>query len=164
VTALVLDATAALALLLGPTSKVRSDVREALHEAIVARTRILVAPTFWTDVLDGLSGSPGVTLVEAVYELEQLGLETADVGRPAVLAVIDAMGRGASARDAASLVLAEASDARLLTAAPELAAVAADRAILVGDRRRPARRRHADRSWARWRGAANYLRQLRSSL
>lgn len=161
--AVVLDATAALALLIGPSS-VRRDMREALHEAIVARTRLLVAPTFWTDVLAGLSGRPGVTLVEAVYELEQLGLETADVGRPGVLAAIDAMGRGASARDAAALVLAESSDARLLTATPELAAVAGDRGILVGGRGHARRRQRADRSWARWRGAANYLRQLRSTL
>jgi hypothetical protein len=146
-----------------PATRVRSGVREALGRAIVDRHRILVAPTFWTDVLHGLSGRPGMTLVEAVYELEQLGLETADLGRPAVLAVIDAMGRGASPRDAAALVLAEVSDARLLTANPRLAAVAGERAILVG-RGRPARRPRVDRSWTRWRGAADYLRQLRATL
>jgi predicted nucleic acid-binding protein len=163
VNALVLDASAALALLIDPASRVRSGIREALGQAIVDRRRILVAPTFWTDVLAGLSGRPGITLVEAVYELEQLGLETAGLGRPAVLAVIDAMGRGAGPRDAAALVLAEASDARLLTASPRLAAIAGERAILVG-RRRAASRQRIDRSWTRWRGAADYLRQLRSAL
>lgn len=161
--ALVLDASAAIALLLDPAARVRRGVREALEQAIVDRHRILVAPTFWTDVLDGLAGRPGSTLVEAVYELEQLGLERADLGRPSVLAVIDAMGRGAGPRDAAALVLAEASDARLLTANPRLAAVAGARAILVG-RGRPARRPRTERSWTRWSGAAAYLRQLRAAL
>lgn len=162
-TALVLDASAALTLVVGGAG--RADVRDRLRDRILAGQTVWVPPVFWVQVIDALvaRGHPPDVLVEAVYELDQLGLETADVGRPGVLALIDAVGRGVDAREAAYLVLAEASDAELLTARPDLASAAGDRAIFVGGRRRRGRR-HTDRSWTRWKGAAAYLRELRSAL
>lgn len=159
---LVLDASAALALL-GADGR-RADVRAILRDRIEGGDRILVTPAFWIVVIDALSARHAPdAIVEAVYELEQIGLETADAGRPGVLATVDAVGRGLRAADAGTLVLAESTDAALLTVSSELAAVAGDRAILVGGgRARRAPRRH--RSWARWKGAAAYLRQLRAAV
>lgn len=162
---LVLDASAALLLLRGERD--HHTVRSQLRDGIVAGEPILVPTLFWVDVIHALAShhaQPPAVIVEAVYELDQLGIETAEIGRPGVLALIDAVGRGVSASDAAYLVLAESADARLLTGAPLLAAIAGDRAILVGPSRRGGRRPRADRSWTGWRGAAAYLRELRASL
>jgi predicted nucleic acid-binding protein len=158
---LVLDASAALALL---GTDGRTSVSGVLRDRIQAGDRILVSPMFWTQVIDSLAEQqPPDAIVEAVYELEQLGLETAGVGRPGVLATVDGVGRGLDAHDAATLALAESAEARLLTASSALAAVAAERAILVGGGRR-ARAPRAHRSWTRWKGAAAYLRQLRATV
>lgn len=158
---LVLDASAALLLL---EADGRAEVRSVVRDRITAGDRILVSPTFWIVVIDALS--PHLrpdAIVEAVYEFEHIGIETADIGRPGVLATVDAVGRGLGAHHAATLVLAESVDAHLLTASPELAAVAGERAILVGRRRR-ARMPARNRSWTRWKGAAAYLRELRASV
>lgn len=164
--ALVLDAGAALVLLIGGDG--RSAVRAALRDRILVGEGILVPAAFWLELIDALAEQqrrPPSAIVEAIYELEQLGLETADAGRPGILAVIDAVGRGLAATDAAYLVLAESADADLLTTSPELASVAGSRATLIaGQPRRPSRRARPDRSWVRWKGAAAYLRELRSAL
>jgi len=93
---------------------------------------------------------------------------TAEVGRPGVLAVIDAVGRSAlTAYDAANLVLAETVGALLLTADAQLAAAAGDRAILVGADGGVAEAPPpyaGGLSWADWKGAAGYLGDLRASL
>jgi predicted nucleic acid-binding protein len=130
-----------------------------------------VPPLFWLEVVNVLAFRhryrPGA-IVEAVYELEQVGIATAEVGRPAVLAVIDAVGRfGLTAYDAAYLVLAESADASLLTADVNLASAAGDRAILVGADGGVAEASApyaADASWATWKGAAAYLAELRSAM
>lgn len=164
--ALVVDAGAALVLLLGGEG--RSTVRAALRDRILAGEQILVPASFWLELIDALAERgrrPPSATVEAVYELEQLGLETADAGRPGILAVIDAVARGLAATDAAYLVLAESADANLLTASPELASVAGPRATLIaGQPRQPSPRARPHRSWVRWKGAAAYLRELRSTL
>lgn len=161
--ALVIDAEAALALVAdGPG---RAKVRTAIRDRIVRGDRILVPAVFWPQLIDGLVRrhvSRPDALVEAVYELEQLGIETAEVGRPGILALVDAVGRGVAAADAAYLVLAEAAAADLVTGSPELAAIAGSRSTLVRGRRAGAPR--PNRSWARWKGAAAYLRELRASL
>lgn len=163
---LVLDASVALALLGADarTADARAAARDTLRDRILAGDRILVTPMFWTRVIDSLAEQqPPDAIAEAVYELEQLGLETADAGRPGVLATVDGVGRGLDADDAATLVLAESAGARLLTASRELAAVAGDRAVFVGGGR-PRRAPRADRTWTRWKGAAAYLRQLRAAV
>lgn len=163
--ALVVDDSAALRLLAGGSG--RDEVRARLRTQILAAEPILVPPVFWLHLIELVigpahGGRPLATAVEAIYELEQLGLETADVGRPGALATIDAVGRGAGVRQAAYLVLAESADADLLTASPSLAAVAGQRAMLVGGRR-TGRAPRPDRSWIGWKGAVAYLRELRST-
>ena len=104
---------------------------------------MLVPPIFWLEIVNVLARRyryPPAAIVEAVFELEQVGLATADVGRPGVLATIDAVARlGLTAYDAAYLVLAESADAQLLTADAHLAAGAADRALLAATGRRRGR-------------------------
>ena len=128
---LVVDASAALKLVHWEDG--RAEVRQHLRERLGGEP-ILVPPVFWLEVINVLSRRyryPPAAIVEG--ELEQVGLATAEAGRPGVLAVIDAVGRsGLSAHDGAYLVLAESTDAALLTADAGLAAVAGDRAILVG--------------------------------
>ncbi len=165
---LVVDASAALMLL--RTEPGGEVVRRHLQDQIVAREPILVPGLFWLEIVNVLAiryRYPPDAIVEAIYELEQVGITTAEVGRPGVLAVIDAVGRfGLTAYDAAYLVLAESADARLLTADARLAAAAGDRAILVGERglAEPPTIYVSGPTWARWKGSVAYLGELRSSL
>jgi hypothetical protein len=131
-----------------------------------------VPQLFWLEMANVLAMRyryPPASVLEAVYELEQLGLETTDLGRPGVLAVLDTVARtGLTAYDAAYLALAEAADANLITADALLADAAADRAIFVGPRRgRVAEERglyRAAPAWPEWTGAAGYLSTLRESV
>lgn len=107
---LVVDASAVLKLLLEEPG--RAEVRTHLRERILAGDPILVPPIFWLEVINVLAARyryPPQAIVEAIYELEQVGaVATMQVGRPGVLAVIDAVGRwGLTAYDAEYLVLAE---------------------------------------------------------
>jgi len=169
VSGLVVDASAALALLRNEPG--HEVVRRHLHDKLLAGEPILVPGLFWLEVVNVLAiryRYPPPAIVEAVYELEQVGITTAEVGRPGVLAVIDAIGRsGLTAYDAAYLVLAESVEGRLLTADSQLAAAAGDRAILVGADGGTAEASapyDIGPSWADWKGAAAYLGELRAAL
>ena len=168
-TTLVVDASAALALLRGEPGA--AEASRQMREQLLVGEPVLVPALFWLEVVNVLAHRyrlPPDAIVEAVYELEQAGLTTAEVGRPATLAVIDAIGRsGLTAYDAAYLVLAESTDARLLTADAALAAAAGDRAVLVGGTEgiaEAAATYAPDRSWATWSGAATYLAELRRAV
>lgn len=166
---LVVDASAALKLLVAEPG--RDEVRRHLRDAVHARQSLMVPALFWLEVVNVLARryrfAPSA-IVEAVYELEQQGFATADVGRPGVLAVIDAVARtGLTAYDAAYLTLAESADAQLLTADARLAAAAGDRAVVVGTPGSIAERvapYASEGSWPMWTGAAGYLADLRLSL
>ena len=167
--ALVVDASAALLLLRREPgwAEVDANLRRHMLEA----EPLIVPPLFWLEVVNVLARRyryPPSAVAEAVYELEQIGVVTREVGRPGVLAVIDAIGRSnLTAYDAAYLVLAESADARLLTADVALAAAAGERAILVGgpagiaDEPAPY---EAAVAWPRWKGAAAYLAELRQAI
>ena len=166
---LVVDASAALKPLLdepgGP------EVMRHLRERIRSDEPIVVPGLFWLEVVNVLAVrhrySPA-DIVEAVYELEQVSITTTEVGRPGVLAVIDAIARfGLTAYDAAYLVLAESVDAPLLTADARLAWAAGARAILVGSDGGVAEALASyatDPPWTDWSGAVAYLGELRSAL
>ncbi|MBA2631616.1 MAG: type II toxin-antitoxin system VapC family toxin [Chloroflexi bacterium] len=166
---LVVDASAALTLLREePGAEV---VRHHLRDQIIAGEPILVPGLFWLEVVNVLALQyryPPAAIVEAVYELERVGMTTAEVGRPGVLAVIDAVGRSRlTAYEAAYLVLAESVGAPLLTADAQLASAAGDRAILVGADPGVAEASApyaSGPSWADWKGAAVYLGELRAAL
>ncbi len=168
-TGIVVDASAALMLLRREPG--HEAVRMHLARAAAESRPMLVPPIFWLEIVNVLARRyryPPAAIVEAVFELEQVGLVTADVGRPGVLATIDAVARlGLTAYDAAYLVLAESADAQLLTADAHLAAGTADRALLAAtsDGVAEASATYASEdSWATWKGAAAYLSELRSAL
>ena len=166
---LVVDASAALKLIVDEPGS--DEVRQHLREVIRTRLALMVPALFWLEVVNVLSMryrfAPSA-IAEAVYEMEQQSFATVEIGRPGVLAVIDAVARtGLTAYDAAYLTLAESADARLVTADTRLSTAAGDRAILVGGGGRVAETAptyRAEGSWATWRGAAGYLAELRSSV
>lgn len=167
--ALVVDASVALKLLRDEPG--HAQARARMRESILGGDQLLVPAIFWLEVVNVLAHRyryPPPAIVEAVYELERLGLATSEVGRPGVLAVIDAVARtGITAYDAAYLVLAEATDGRLLTADAALAAAAGMRAELIGADGGIAERPRlyaGEPTWASWTGAAAYLRELRATL
>jgi predicted nucleic acid-binding protein len=168
VSGLVVDASAALKLVRGEPG--RAEVRRHFHQWTLSGDPILVPPLFWMEIVNVLAlryRFPPKAIVEAIYELEQVGIATAEVGRPAVLAIIDAVARsGLTAYDASYLVLAESADASLLTADAQLASAAGDRAILLGsagDIAEAPVTYVADPSWVTWKGAVAYLGELRST-
>ncbi len=76
-------------------------------------------------------------LLEALVELEAVGLETVELDRPMLLLALDAVVRhGLTAYDAAYLAVADAADARLRTGDTELATAAGRRALPITRRRR----------------------------
>jgi predicted nucleic acid-binding protein len=130
-----------------------------------------VPSLFWVEVVNVLGRryrlSPA-DILEAVVELEAAGLETVELDRPMLLLAIDVVVRhGLTAYEASYLALADAADARLLTADVTLAAAAGSRAILVGEdrgvrERPPSYKPAGEPAWAAWPGAAAYLRELRT--
>jgi predicted nucleic acid-binding protein len=132
--------------------------------------RLLVPSVFWLEVMNVLGRRYRVEapeLLEALVELEAVGLETVELDRPMLLLALDAVVRhGLTAYDASYLAVAEVADARLLTGDTELAAAAGRRALPIS-RRRPIREaagryRAATAEWAAWPGAEAYLRELRA--
>jgi predicted nucleic acid-binding protein len=131
-----------------------------------------VPALFWLEIVNVLGRryhAPPQAILEAVVELEAAGIETVELDRPMLLLAIDAVVRhGLTAYDAAYLALADAADARLLTADARLASAAGWRAILVGEdrgiREQPVSYETARwPAWGAWPGAAAYLRELRAS-
>ena len=164
---LVVDASAALAYLIGQSGSERAE------QTIVDRDEILVPWLFWSEVINALARRhrwPGSQVLAAVYDLEQLGLRTEPPSRPTILAVIDAVeAHDLTAYDAEYLVLAERAGADLLTGDVRLAAAAGSRAILSGSGHRlaeedipyVAQTPPAEPDWPLWSGAAEYLAELR---
>lgn len=127
------------------------------------------APTFfWLELTNTLArrhGYASAEILEAVRELEELGIETVETDALARLIVINLVERyGLTAYDATYLALAESTDAQLLTADRQLAAAAGQRAILIGSDDRiaePPAPYTVEPTWPSWRGAAAYLGELR---
>jgi predicted nucleic acid-binding protein len=160
---LVLDSSAALAMLLGEPEA--TTIRE--HLIAAAGQRLLVLDLFWlevTNVLVRRHGWDPDLVVEAVRELDELGIETIAPDRPMLLVTLDlAATHDISAYDAAHLALAEAPDAPLLTLDERLARAAGPRAAVrprPGTREEPARygRTRTSPNWARH---GRYLAELR---
>ncbi len=128
--ALVLDSSAALAILLGePDAEL---VRQHLVDA--AGQPLLVLDLFWLELVNVLVRCHGWdpdAVVEALRELGELGIETVAPDRPLLLVTLDlAATHDISAYDAAHLALAGAADARLLTLDERLARAAGAHAAI----------------------------------
>ena len=164
---LVLDASAALAYLLGEPDA------ERVERELGARDVVLVPWIFWTEIINALARRrrwSGSQVMAAVYDLERFGISTEPPSRQSMLAVIDAVDtHGLSAYDAEYAVLAGLADADLLTGDAFLAGIAGARAIRIRAHHRlaeqavgyPQRTRSADAGWQQWPGAVEYMAELR---
>ena len=131
---------------------------------------LLVPWIFWLEVVNALTRRRGWRsdrVLQAVYFLEQLGVQEIAPDRVALLSVIDLVDRhGLSAYDASYLALAISVDGDLLTLDRRLADAAGARAIHVGSDKRmsEAPARYATATWPKWPGAVAYLQQLRAEV
>ncbi len=111
-------------------------VRQAFASWAVGRSRLVVPPLFWLEVVNALGGRhryPASRIAEALRELDELRLETVEIGRPELLLVADAVERHrVSAYDATYVVLAQLLGAPLATLDRQLASAAGPLALLLG--------------------------------
>lgn len=160
--AVVLDASAAISLV--RDEEAGGAVRREIGR--VAIRPLLVPEIFWIEVANVLvrrHGQPMDTVLQAVAELDNLGLRTVQSSRGSLLASMALMfEHDLSAYDATYLALAEAVDAHLLTLDRTLAAAAADRAVKLdtGEVREP-RAPYRLEPWITWSDAAQYLTAVR---
>jgi predicted nucleic acid-binding protein len=160
---LVVDASAAVAL-----------IRHEAAEPEVARILdqhggpLLVPAFFWLEVINTLirrHGLGGAEVLEAIRELEELGIDAVETEGVARVMIIDRAERQRlTAYDAAYVVLAEVADGKVLTTDQDQARAAGRRAILVdagGRISEPPAPYEIEPTWPTWRGAAAYLAELR---
>lgn len=161
---LVLDASAAIALARAEPGV--AEIRSILGNHLAAGGEIDAPEHFWPEVVNVLVRRHGLTpveIVEAIRDLDDLGIVTFEIDRPLLLLVLRSMVTGElSAYDAAYLALAEVVDGRLLTLDSRLAAAAGDRAI-PGPWQRPRRSAEVPAPYAPLAGPAfgPYLAELR---
>lgn len=151
------------------------SARAALLRMQGEAARFLVPTAFWLEVVNVLRrrDADAETIMESVYELRRLGLESRELDEPLLLLTVDLILRHRlMAHDGLYLALAEATDARLLTADVQLADAAGARAVLVRpdasygrvqEDIAPYRVGHRSRPMevGPWPGAAAYIARLR---
>ena len=128
---LVLDASAAISI--EQAEPGAAGIRTILADHLAADGEIAVPDHFWLEFVNVLlrrySRTP-TEVVEAIRELDELGIVTFEIDRPLLLLVLQRMlAEELSAYDAAYLALAEVVDGRLLTLDDRLSAAAGERAI-----------------------------------
>jgi len=160
---IVLDASAAVALVREEAAK--PEIQRILdqHDG-----KLLVPAFFWLEVINSLirrHGLPASAVLEAVRELEELGIDAVDTDRMARVMIIDRAERHRlTAYEAAYVILAEIADGKVLTTDRDQARAAGRRAILVdaaGRISEPPPGYEVEPTWPSWRGAAAYLGELR---
>ena len=135
-------------------------------------TRLVVPRAFWWEVVNALTAGhrySGEEVLEAVHELETLGIESRDPDRGSLLLTISAVERfRLTAYDAQYLVLAETLVAPLATLDRALARAAGSRARYLGPgdpghrlSEPPAAYEH-EVTWPNYKGASAYLAKLRA--
>jgi predicted nucleic acid-binding protein len=168
----VLDASAAVAFV---HDEVASGAvrRWIAHWASIGGS-LVVPRHFWLEVVNSLAVGKrydGRAIIEAVYLLRQLEIETIDSDDASLVHIIDLVERhGLTSYDAQYVALAEQLDAFLATFDREMAAAARSRAI---DPLTPPRRLAEEKApygserrvtWPDYSGAASYLASLRADV
>lgn len=168
----IIDASVGVAL-------VRSEVGSPFARAAVDRwlreqTEIVVPSHFWLEIVNALTKGhqdTGAAVVEALYELDQVGLTTAEIDRPILLGALDLTERwGLTTYDAIYLALAHSLGADLATFDRELSVAGGSSIVDLSEGRShrtsespapygiPTER---DVTWPRWSGSGAYLATLR---
>jgi predicted nucleic acid-binding protein len=164
----ILDASVGIAIV---RNEQGSDAATRSIERWLAEGRRMLVPSlFWLEVSNALfrrHGWRGEQVLNAVHELEELGIETVEPGASSRLFVIDLAERfRLSAYDAQYLATAEELDAGLATFDAGLALAAGRRLVPMGDDGRlseaPAGH-EAEVTWPRYREVASVLARLRAS-
>ena len=158
---LVLDASAAIAILRNEAEA--ANIREALAEHADASR--WVPSLFWSEVTNVLIrryAFDEAEVAEAVRTIDNLGLETVESDRAALLASTAlAVQHGLSVYDASYLALVERLDARLLTLDDRLASAAGDRAMPARRGIRESRPAYRLAPWIQWSELDRYLDAVR---
>jgi predicted nucleic acid-binding protein len=166
----VIDASVAIARL--RVEEHTPQILAAFRDWSRSGTRLIVPRAFWWEVVNALAighGYAGDQVLEAVHELETVGIESRDPDRGQLLLAISAIERfRLTAYDAQYLVLAETIVAPLATLDRALARAAGSRAryLGLGDpghrlSEAPAAYEH-DVTWPNYKGASAYLAKLRA--
>lgn len=135
--------------------------------------RLIVPRAFWWEIVNALAighGYSGDRVLEAIHELDTLGIESRDLDRSQLLLAISAVERfRLTAYDAQYLVLAETLGASLATLDRALARAAGSRAVYLGPgatqhrlSESPAGFFEHDVTWPNYKGASAYLAKLRA--
>jgi predicted nucleic acid-binding protein len=128
---LIVDASAAMALLRREPKA--ATVKSILRAAIEDGTELHVPDLFWLEVTNVLVRRyrvPTTIAVEAIRDLDELDLISAEIDRPLLLlALAHAADTGLSVYDGVYLALTETLDGQVLTLDDRLAAAAGDRAL-----------------------------------
>lgn len=129
---IVLDASAALAILRAEPSA--GPVRQIIRDHLEADGALIVPDHFWLEVVNVLvrrHGHDVTDAVEAVRDLDEIGVASIEIDRPLLLLTLGWIAAAdLTAYDAAYLALAESADARLLTLDGRLGAAAGARSVL----------------------------------
>lgn len=166
-TPVILDASVAIAVVREEPEAplIRTMLR---HWAVVGRT-LIVPSVFWIEVVNALARGAmrsGADILRAVYELDELGIETVDFDRPHLLLTIDHVERyGLTAYDASYLAVAGRLDGEIATLDRRLARAAGPRVISFDERHRlsePQATYEHHVTWPNYKGASAYLAKLRA--
>jgi predicted nucleic acid-binding protein len=144
----------------------------AFREWFLIGTRLVVPRPFWWEVVNALAIGhrySGEQVLEAIHELETMGIESRDADRGQLILTITAVERfRLTAYDAQYLVLAETLVAPLATLDRALARAAGSRARFLGPgdpghrlSEPPAVYGH-EVTWPNYKGASAYLAKLRA--
>ena len=129
----VLDASAAIAII--RREPPASALLPFLRDSVANGSSRLVPDSFWLELVNVLirryRAAPEKA-IEAVRDIDDLGVESVRIDRPLLLVAIDLQARfGLSAYDASYLALAEIEDAALLTLDRQLALAAGPLAVHI---------------------------------
>lgn len=161
----VLDASVVMSILSIELSS--AEVQGTLRRLERVGARFAAPGLLWLEVVNALVRRrkwSGAEVIEALHEIDGLGITMIEPDRATILSILDLAERlGLSAYDAAYLALAEAIDGRLFTIDGALALAAGPRALGAGEaiheRAEPYERRP---TWPAWPGASAYLAKLRA--